>query len=143
MAALATASLAFVETGDHVLVSEGLYGGTTELVRTLLVRLGIEVTFAPAWQTDRFAAAIRERTRVAIIETLTNPLLRVADLPALGALGRERRVAIIVDSTFATPILCRPLEHGATVVMHSATKYIGGHDDVSLGVCVGSREVVT
>src|SRR5262249_12915797 len=77
-----------------------------------------------------------------VVETITNRLLRVADLTALGTLARERRLAMIVDSTFTTPILCRPLEHGATLVMHSATKYIGGHGDVSAGLLCGSRESI-
>src|SRR5205823_9811694 len=124
MGAISAAVLSQVERGQHVVASEGLYGGTTALVRDVLPRFGVEGTLVPAWDTDAVAAALRPQTRAIVVETLTNPLLRVADLPALAQLARERHLALIVDSTFASPILCRPLEHGATIVMHSATKYI-------------------
>jgi methionine-gamma-lyase len=125
-----------------VVASEGLYGGTIGLVRNLLPRLGVDATLVPGWDTDAVVRALRPQTRVLLVETITNPLVRVADLPALGQLCKERGIALIVDSTFATPVVCRPLSHGATIVMHSATKYIGGHSDVSAGLCIGSRESI-
>src|SRR5262249_3369958 len=142
MGAMYAALMAHVERGDHVVASEGIYGGTTGLVRNLLPRLGVDATLVPGWDTDAVARALRAKTRVVVVETITNPLVRVADLPALGALCRERGITLIVDSTFATPVVSRPLEHGATIVMHSATKYIGGHGDVSAGLCVGSHESI-
>jgi methionine-gamma-lyase len=142
MGAMYAAVMAHVDRGDHVVASEGLYGGTTGLVRNLLPRLGVDATLVAAWDTDAVEQALRPKTRVLVVETITNPLVRVSDLPALGQLCRERGITLIVDSTFATPIVCRPLEHGASIVMHSATKYIGGHGDVSAGLCLGARAAV-
>jgi len=142
MSALCGALLAHLERGDHVVASEGLYGGTTEVLTHLLPRAGIEHTLTQAWDAGAVERALKPATRALVVETVTNPLLRVADLPALAALCLERRIALIVDSTFATPILCRPLEHGATLVMHSATKYLGGHGDVMAGILVGSSDAI-
>src|SRR5262249_10993077 len=142
MGAMYAVVMAHVDRGDHVVASEGLYGGTIGLVRNLLPRLGVDATLVPGWDTDAVVRALRPQTRVLLVETIANPLVRVADLPALGQLCKERGIALIVDSTFATPVVCRPLSHGATIVMHSATKYIGGHGDVSAGLCIGSRESI-
>jgi len=151
MAAIASAVFAFATDGDkggdkgggEVIASEGLYGGSTELLAELGPRHGVHTRFVPAWDVDTVRAALGPRTRVILIETITNPLLRVADLPALGALAAERGVALIVDSTFATPCLCRPLSHGATVVAHSISKYVSGHGDLIGGVTVGSAEAMS
>jgi cystathionine beta-lyase/cystathionine gamma-synthase len=134
----AIAAVLFACADGEVIASEGIYGGSTELLRDLGPRQGISVHTVPAWDTDSVRAALGPRTRAVLVETITNPLLRVADLPALGALCRERRVSLIVDSTFASPMLCRPIEHGATVVVHSVSKYLGGHGDLIGGVAVGS-----
>ena len=96
----------------------------------------------PGWDTEAVRAALGPAVRAILVETISNPLLRVADLPALGALARERGTALIVDSTFATPALVRPLAYGATVVVHSVSKYIGGHGDLLGGAVVGPREVM-
>jgi cystathionine beta-lyase/cystathionine gamma-synthase len=137
MAAVSSVLLARAEPGE-VVASEGMYGGTTELLGDLGPRQGLTLRLVPAWDTDAVRAALSPRTRAILVETITNPLLRVADLTALGALAREHRVPLLVDSTFATPLLCRPLEHGAEVVIHSVSKYIGGHGDLIGGVAVGS-----
>jgi methionine-gamma-lyase len=137
MAAIASTAFACVQGGE-VLASEGIYGGSTELLRDLGPRHGLAVRLCPAWDTDAVAAAIGPRTKALLVETMTNPLLRIADLPALGALCRERQLALLVDGTFTSPMLCRPLEHGATVVIHSVSKYLGGHGDLIGGVAVGS-----
>lgn len=142
MAALATTLLALA-AGGEVLVSEGLYGVTTELARDVLPRLGIQARFVPAWDTDAVARAIGSGTRAILVESLTNPLLRVCDLPALGALARARGVALIVDATFTPPCLLRPLAHGAAVVVHSVSKYLAGHGDLLAGVAVADRETAT
>jgi cystathionine beta-lyase/cystathionine gamma-synthase len=138
MAAVATALVAYA-SGGEVLASEGIYGGSTELLTQLGPRLGIGARFVPAWDVDAVRAAIGPNTRALLVETLTNPLLRVADLRALGALARERGVALLVDSTFTTPCLVRPLEFGATLVLHSVSKFIAGHGDVMGGVALGAR----
>jgi cystathionine beta-lyase/cystathionine gamma-synthase len=137
MAAIASVLLASATDGE-VVASEGMYGGTTELLRDVGPRQGLTPRLVPAWDTEAVRAALSPRTRAILVETITNPLLRVADLPALGALARAHGVPLIVDSTFASPVLCRPLEHGATVVVHSVSKYIGGHGDLIGGVAVGA-----
>lgn len=142
MAAIASTAFACAQGGE-VIASEGIYGGSTELLRDLGPRHGLSVRPVPAWDTDAVAAAIGPKTRALLIETMTNPLLRVADLPALGALARERGIALVVDGTFTSPILCRPLEHGAAVVIHSVSKYLGGHGDLIGGVAVGGAAPMT
>lgn len=137
MAATAAAVFASADGGE-VIASEGIYGGSTELLRDVGPRFGLTLRLVPAWDTDAVRAAVAPRTRALMVETITNPLLRIADLPALGALAKERSLPLIVDSTFASPILCRPLEHGATMVVHSVSKYIGGHGDLIGGVVVGA-----
>jgi methionine-gamma-lyase len=136
MGAVAAAVLA-LGRGGEVLVSEGIYGRSIELVRDLGPGHGLVPRFVAAWDTDAVAAALSPRTRVLLVESLTNPLLRVADVPALARLCRRRGVALVVDSTFTTPCLQRPLALGATVVVHSLSKYIGGHGDVIGGAALG------
>lgn len=141
MAAVAAATFA-LGAGGEVLLSEGLYGGSTQLLRELGPRFGITPRFVKGWDTEAVRAALTPAVRALHVETISNPLLRVADLPALGALARERGVPLIVDSTFATPCLARPLEHGASVVVHSVSKYIGGHGDLIGGIAVGAADVM-
>jgi cystathionine beta-lyase/cystathionine gamma-synthase len=143
MAALACAILSVAQAGDHVIAGAALYGGTHALLDRELSRLGITTTYVdfgvPAW-TD----ALRPETRAVLVETPTNPLLRVADVQAIVDQSRAHGsdAAVIVDSTFASPYNFRPLEHGADLAMHSATKYLAGHSDVTAGVVSGSRERV-
>src|SRR4029079_16611150 len=118
--------------------AEGIYDGSTELLADLGPRLGIRARFVPPWDLQAVGRAIGPKTRALLVETLSNPLLRVPDVAALAALARERGVALLVDSTFTTPCLIRPLALGATLVLHSASKYIGGHGDVLGGVAVGA-----
>jgi cystathionine beta-lyase/cystathionine gamma-synthase len=137
MAAVSTALLAS-SGGGEILASEGLYGGSTELLTTFGARLGLRARFAPAWDTAAVEAAIGPDTKGLLVETMSNPLLRVPDLAALGALARARGLTFIVDSTFTTPCLVRPLELGAHLVVHSVSKYLSGHGDVVGGVVVGA-----
>jgi cystathionine gamma-lyase len=137
MAAVASA-LFVTALGGEVLASEGIYGGTTELLTGLGARLGLRARVAPAWDTAAFAAAVGPDTKVLLVETLTNPLLRVPDLRALGELARARGLTLIVDSTFTTPCLVRPLERGAHLVVHSVSKYLSGHGDVVGGAVLGA-----
>ena len=142
MAATATAILACVRPGEsdgEILVSEGIYGGSTELVRDLEQHLRLAPRFVPAWSTSAVAAAITPKTRVLLVESLTNPLLRIPDLPALGRLAQKNELGFIVDNTLTSPLLCRPLACGATVVVQSLSKFIAGHGDVIGGVATGSR----
>jgi methionine-gamma-lyase len=143
MAAVSTAIFAQAGAeGIEVLAAEGIYGGTTELLSGLGTRFGVRARFAPAWDLAAFEAAIGPRTKVVLVETLSNPLLRVPDLRALGALARARGLTFVVDSTFTTPCLIRPLDLGADLVVHSVSKYLSGHGDVIGGVAVGRAEAM-
>jgi cystathionine beta-lyase/cystathionine gamma-synthase len=142
MAAISTVLIALTHAGAHVVVPREVYGGTYGLLTTVLDRFGVNATFVDATDPEAVRAAIRPETTVLWGETLANPTMSVADLPALGAVSREAGLTFVVDSTFASPALCRPLEHGVDVVVHSATKYIGGHSDATGGVVVGPPELM-
>ena len=140
MAAISTTLLTFLSAGDHVVAQRALYGGTWSLFAHVLPRLGITTTHVS--NADEAAAAMRPETRLVYGETIANPTLDVCDLPAFAAVAHEAGVPLVVDSTFASPVVCRPLEWGADVVLHSATKFFGGHADATGGVAVGSREAM-
>ncbi|MBE0594543.1 MAG: PLP-dependent transferase, partial [Gemmatimonadales bacterium] len=142
MGATALAHLAVLRPGDHLLASEWIYGGTRRLFAEEFGKLGIEFTFATPDNARNWRQLARKTTRAVFVETPTNPLMRVLDLDPIAAFCRERGLALIVDSTFASPVNFRPLEHGADVVIHSATKYLNGHSDVIGGVVAGSESVV-
>lgn len=135
MAALTTLFLHF-SSGDHFVVSEDLYGGTYRVLDQVFAKFGLGVTYVDTSSSAAVAAAITPRTRALLVETPGNPLLGVADLKTLGELCRSRGLLFLVDNTFLTPLLQRPLEYGADVVIHSATKYLGGHSDLCAGVLV-------
>ena len=137
MAAISTVLMSLTRAGAHVVAPREVYGGTYGLLTTVLDRFGVSATFVDTNDLDAVRAAIRPETTVLWGETLANPTMSVADLPALGAISREAGLTFVVDSTFASPVVCRPLEHGVDVVVHSATKYIGGHSDATGGVAVG------
>lgn len=139
MAAAAMSLLSLLTTGDHVVASASLYGGTVRLLKYDLPRLGIDTTFV---EGGRWTSVMRKRTRVILVEVPSNPTLRVIDLAPLAKIARERGVVLMVDATFATPVNYRPIEHGADVVYHSATKYLGGHSDVVAGAVAGPASVV-
>jgi cystathionine beta-lyase/cystathionine gamma-synthase len=135
-AACALSLLSCVGAGEHIVAQRELYGGTLRILRRELPRLGIETTFlshATGWQS-----AVRDNTRALLMEMPVNPTLRVPDIAEAAAVARARGIPLIVDATFATPLNFRPLEHGAAIVFHSATKYFGGHSDVTAGVVAGS-----
>ncbi|MFI2610398.1 trans-sulfuration enzyme family protein [Kitasatospora sp. NPDC018619] len=136
MAAISTVLLTLLRTGDHVVAQRSLYGGTVGALADLTERWGVEVDYVGGDDPAAVAAALRPRTRVLLLETVSNPTTRVTDLPGLIAVAARAGVVSVVDNTFATPLLCRPIEHGADVVVHSATKYLGGHSDVLGGVAV-------
>jgi cystathionine beta-lyase/cystathionine gamma-synthase len=123
-------------SGDHLVVQRELYGGTVGLLNSVLDRYGVTATYVDATDPSAVKAALRPETRAVYVETIANPTMTVADLPALADVATGAGVALVVDNTVASPYLCRPLEHGATVVLHSATKYLGGHSDVVAGVAV-------
>jgi O-acetylhomoserine (thiol)-lyase len=131
-AAIATGLLTLLKSGDHIVASSSLYGGTFNLLNVTLPRLGITTTFVDASDPDSFADATQENTRAFFVESLGNPKLDVLDLEAISEHAKVTRVPFIVDNTVATPALLNPIKHGANIVIHSLTKYIGGHG-TSLG----------
>jgi len=142
MGAVALAHLAVLRPGDHLLASEWIYGGVTRLFREEFGKLGIEVSFVTPTQQRTWKRAMRKTTRAVFLETPTNPLMRVIDIEPIAALCKEEGLALIVDSTFASPVNLRPLEHGADIVIHSATKYLNGHADVIAGAVAGTDQVI-
>ena len=137
-AAETTALLTLLEAGDHIVSASTLYGGTRSLFDVTFRRMGIDTTFVDPDDPENFARAITDRTKVLYGETLGNPSINVLDLEAVGAIAADRGVPLVIDNTFATPYLCRPFEWGADIVVHSATKYIGGHGTSMGGVIVES-----
>ena len=134
-AAIATGLLTLLKSGDHIVASSSLYGGTFNLLNVTLPRLGITTTFVDASDPDSFAEATQENTRAFFVESLGNPKLDVLDLEAISEHAKVARVPFIVDNTVATPALLNPIKHGANIVIHSLTKYIGGHG-TSLGAAI-------
>ncbi|HZK66196.1 MAG TPA: PLP-dependent aspartate aminotransferase family protein [Chloroflexota bacterium] len=135
MAAITTIALLF-RSGDHLVLSDDLYGGTYRLFQQVLAPFGLETSYLDTGNLSGVAEAIRPNTKALFIETPTNPTMKVSDLAALAGLGRERGLLTIVDNTFMTPYLQRPLELGCDLVVHSATKYLGGHNDLVAGLAV-------
>jgi O-acetylhomoserine (thiol)-lyase len=131
-------AIALAGSGDHVVSSAALYGGTHTLFDVTLGRLGVDVMFVPPREVDAFAAGIRPETKFLYTEIIANPSGAVADLAALAEVAHEHGVPLVVDATLATPYLCRPIEHGADIVVHSATKFLGGHGTSIGGVIVES-----
>jgi len=125
-----------LKSRDHILAGSDIYGGTYRLLHKVLNQSNLEVTLAPSNDLDQFAAALEPRTRLVWIETPGNPLMSITNIKACAEIAHQHGALLGVDSTFATPVLTRPLELGADIVMHSATKYLGGHSDVLGGVLV-------
>lgn len=142
MAAISTSVLAHVGAGDHVVCQAALYGGTWSLFARVLARFGVRTTFVARPDVASVQAAMTDTTRLVYLETIANPTLAVADIPGIAAIAHANHALLFVDSTFATPVLCRPLEHGADVVLHSATKYLGGHSDATGGMAVGPAGIL-
>ena len=138
LAAQLCAVLSLAQAGDHIVATSNLYGGTVTQFSVTLQRMGIATTFVPAGDLAALRAALRENTRLVYTETIGNPSGDVADLAGLATIAHEAGVPLVVDNTFATPYLCRPIEHGADVVVHSATKFIGGHGTVLGGAIIES-----
>jgi len=130
--------LSLAQAGDHLVCTQNVYGGTVTQLTVTVKRMGIETTFVPADDLGAVRAAIRPQTRLIFVETVGNPSGIVADLRAFAALAHDAGVPLVVDNTFATPYLCRPIEHGADIVVHSATKFINGHGTSIGGVLVES-----
>lgn len=139
MAAISTLLLGHLTAGDEVVAPADCYGGTWSLFTRWLPRFGVQAVLVDVSDTAAVRAAVTPRTKMIYAETIANPTLSVPDLPALAELAHRVNGRFVVDATFATPLLCRPLEHGADLVVHSATKFLGGHADATGGVVVGPR----
>jgi len=138
MAAISAVLFSNLKAGDHLLAQQGLYGGTHDLMTRDLPRLGIEVTFVAGDDPAAWRKAVTPRTRLFYLESMTNPLVRIGDLPAAAEFARERNLVSVIDNTFATPLAFRPLRHGFDLVVHSATKYLNGHSDLIAGALMGT-----
>jgi cystathionine beta-lyase/cystathionine gamma-synthase len=143
MAAISGVFWTFARAGAHVVASAALYGGTYSLLRNVLSRFGVETDFVDISDLDAVRAAMRPATRILYTETIANPTTAVADLQRLADIAHEAGALLVVDSTLAPPVICRPLEHGTDLVLHSATKYIGGHSDVTGGVVTGRGDLIS
>ena len=142
MAAVTVTLLSLLSAGDHVVITDDCYRRTRQFVTEFLPRLGIEATQVPVGDYDALEGAIRPTTRLLFSESPTNPYLRVVDVPRLVEIARRHGLCTAIDSTFATPINQRPLEMGVDLVLHSATKYLAGHNDLLAGVVIGSTELI-
>lgn len=140
MAAVSTSLMAFLHKGDHVVLQNTLYGGTINLVTEEFEKFGIEYTFTKDSAPASFEKEIRENTRVIYIETPSNPLLTVTDIRAVAGIARKRGLVSMIDNTFASPVNQNPIDLGIDVVIHSATKYMGGHSDILAGTVISSEK---
>src|SRR5271169_2939202 len=139
MAAETVAALVTCQAGDEIVSMLDIYGGTVKLFEQVLARCGITTRFIPYHDIKNAARYFTRKTRMLFLETPTNPTLRCVELAGLAEIGRKHKACVVVDNTFATPVLQKPLELGADIVMHSATKYLGGHSDLTAGVLAGSK----
>jgi cystathionine beta-lyase len=140
MAAISTALFAFLKTGDHVIIQQVIYGGTYNLIVTEFDKYGIEYSFTESDQIEDFIPLIKENTKVIYIETPSNPLLGITDIKAITDLAKQHQIVTMIDNTFASPINQNPADFGIDIVLHSATKYMGGHSDISAGAIAASKE---
>ena len=142
MAAVTTILLSLMRAGDHLLASDCLYGGTHDFLTGRAADLGWSFSFVDAGRPETWAAARTERTRVFLVETITNPLMRVGRLDQVADFGRRAGIVTVIDNTFASPVNFRPLAAGFDVVFHSATKYLGGHSDLVAGAVMGGADMI-
>jgi cystathionine beta-lyase len=140
MAAISSTLFAFLKHGDHALFQKGLYGGTFNMVTRELERFGIGFTIVPDNNPETFEKAVRSETRLIYIETPSNPLLSITDIRAIAGAARKHGLVSVIDNTFASPVNQNPAELGIDIVIHSATKYLGGHHDICAGAAAGSSE---
>ncbi|RNC86456.1 MAG: PLP-dependent transferase [Winogradskyella sp.] len=140
MAAISTMFLAFLQKGDHLVVQNTLYGGTVNFIKEEFPKYGIEYTFTDGYTVEDFENAIKTNTKLIHLESPSNPLLTITDVRAVAELGKSKHILTSIDNTFASPINQKPIDLGIDLVMHSATKYFGGHSDICAGAVTGSQE---
>ena len=140
MAAISTALMTFLRAGDHIVLQQTLYGGTYNFVVTQLEKYGIEYSFTTGWAVSDFERELKPNTKVIYVETPSNPLLTITDLQGVAELAKRHGATSMIDNTFASPINQNPIDFGIDIVMHSATKYMGGHSDICAGVIASTEE---
>ena len=142
MAAVSASILTLVKSGDHIVAPESMYSTTTLFLQELSEKFEIETTFVDATDADNYQAATRPNTKIFWLESPSNPLLKITDFSAVSEIAKKRNILTIADNTFATPFNTRPLDFGIDVVIHSATKYLGGHSDLTAGLMVGKKDCI-
>jgi cystathionine beta-lyase/cystathionine gamma-synthase len=142
MAAISTAIISLVSPGDHIVSIRDLYGGTVELLSNLMTKFEVLTTFVEATNTGEMESAVRDNTKLLFLETPTNPTLKLVDLSKVAEIAKRNDAKVLVDNTFATPYNQQPLRFGCSLVIHSATKYLAGHNDVTAGAAAGSEELI-
>jgi cystathionine beta-lyase/cystathionine gamma-synthase len=142
LSAILAGVLAVVKSGDHIIATDDVYGGTFHMLKAELSELGIETSFVPFTKLDLVEQEIKENTKLLYTESITNPFMRVENLEAVVDLAKKHNLVSLVDNTFATPYHCKPYALGVDLVVHSATKYIGGHSDVTIGVIAGREDLI-
>lgn len=140
MAAISTSIMANVKSGDHVIFQEDLYGGTRNFIKTEFDKYGIEYSFTKGLESEDFTNEIRNNTVGIYVETPSNPLLKIVDLKSISSVAKENSFWTMIDNTFASPVNQNPIDHGIDIVIHSATKYLGGHSDISAGAVVSTEK---
>ncbi len=140
MAAISTALLSFLSKGDHVVIQQSIYGGAFNFMVEELPKYGIEFDFTEGFSEDDFRKKIKESTKVIYIETPSNPLMKITDMEMIARIAKEFKLVSMIDNTFATPVNQRPADFGIDIMIHSATKYFGGHSDLCAGAVAGSQE---
>ncbi|WP_047245437.1 trans-sulfuration enzyme family protein [Maribacter thermophilus] len=140
MAAVSTSLFAFLKAGDHIVLQQTLYGGTYNLVVEEFSKYGIEYSFTDGWTPQNFESKIKENTKVIYIETPSNPLLTITDIEGVARIAKKHGLVSMIDNTFASPVNQNPIDFGIDVVIHSATKYMGGHSDICAGAVASSKE---
>lgn len=140
MAAISSAMLAFLKRGDHVIIQQVIYGGTYNFIVSEFDKYGIEYSFTASDKVEDFIPLIKENTKILYIETPSNPLLGITDMKSIASLAKDNDIITMIDNTFASPINQNPADFGIDIVIHSATKYMGGHSDISAGAVAGSEK---
>ena len=143
MAAISAAMLAFLKTGDHVIIQQVIYGGTYNFIIKEFDKYGIEYSFTESDKTEDFIPLIKQNTKIIYIETPSNPLLGITNLETIATLAKQHDLLTMIDNTFASPINQNPADFGIDIILHSATKYMGGHSDISAGAIAGSKEHIS
>ncbi len=142
MAAISTTLMGLLSHGDHIVASPDVYGGTYGLMTEELPRFGISTTMADMQDPSSYESAIQENTKMLYIETITNPVIKICDIEAMADIAKRHNLLLVIDNTFASPWACRPISMGADLVIHSTTKYLGGHSDIVGGAIVGRADLI-